>query len=56
MKAPLLMATYGMPTEWLLYPGLVLMIAVAIWDLKAVGAAITPAERSTGTRPNYSQL
>lgn len=35
LAAALLMATYGMPTEWLLYPGLVLMIAVAIWDLKA---------------------
>jgi mercuric ion transport protein len=35
LSAALLMATYGMPTEWLLYPGLVLMIAVAIWDLMA---------------------
>lgn len=35
LAAALLMATYGMPTEWLLYPGLVLMIAVAIWDLMA---------------------
>lgn len=35
LAAALCMATYGMPTEWLLYPGLVLMIAVAIWDLKA---------------------
>lgn len=35
LAAALLMAAYGMPTEWLLYPGLLLMIAVAIWDLKA---------------------
>lgn len=35
LAAALLMATYGMPTEWLLYPGLVLMIVIAIWDLKA---------------------
>lgn len=34
LSAALLMATYGMPTEWLLYPGLVIMVAVAIWDLK----------------------
>ena len=38
LAAALLMATYGMPTEWLLYPGLVSMIAVAIWDLKATRA------------------
>lgn len=38
LAAALLMATYGMPTEWLLYPGLVLMIFVAIWDLKATRA------------------
>lgn len=35
LAAASLMATYSMPTEWLLYPGLVLMIAVAIWDLMA---------------------
>lgn len=35
LAAALLMATYGMPTEWLLYPGLVLMIVIAIWDLTA---------------------
>jgi len=33
LAAALLMATYGMATEWLLYPGLLLMIVVAIWDL-----------------------
>ena len=38
LAAALLMATYGMPTEWLLYPGLVLMIVIAIWDLKAIRA------------------
>ena len=35
LAAALLMATYGMATEWLLYPGLVVMIGIAIWDLKA---------------------
>lgn len=35
LAAALLMATYGMATEWLLYSGLVLMIVIAIWDLKA---------------------
>lgn len=35
LAAALLMATYGMATEWLLYPGLVLMIVVAISDLTA---------------------
>lgn len=38
LAAALLMATYGMPTEWLLYPGLILMIVIAIWDLKAMRA------------------
>ena len=38
LAAALLMATYGMATEWLLYPGLVLMIGIAIWDLKATRA------------------
>jgi len=38
LAAALLMATYGMPTEWLLYPGLILMIVIAIWDLKAIRA------------------
>ena len=35
LAAALCMALYGMPTEWLLYPGLVLMVVIAIWDLKA---------------------
>lgn len=34
LAAAMLMATFGMATEWLLYPGLVLMIVIAIWDLK----------------------
>ena len=38
LAAALLMATYGLPTEWLLYPGLALMIAVAIWDLMGTNA------------------
>ena len=40
LAAALLMATYGMATEWLLYPGLLLMIVVAVWDL-------TPTKRTT---------
>ena len=39
LAAALLMATYGMATEWLLYPGLMLMIAIAIWDLKTTHSA-----------------
>ena len=35
LAAALCMAIYGMPTEWLLYPGLAMMIVVAIWDLRA---------------------
>ena len=34
LSAALLMAAYGMATEWLLYPGLLLMVVIAIWDLK----------------------
>jgi mercuric ion transport protein len=33
IAAALFMALYGWPTARLLYPGLVLMIAVSIWDL-----------------------
>ncbi|WP_108473232.1 MerC family mercury resistance protein, partial [Rhodanobacter thiooxydans] len=33
LAAALLMSTMGMPTAWLLYPGLVLMVVVSIWDL-----------------------
>lgn len=44
LAAALLMATYGLPTEWLLYPGLVIMIGIAIWDLKATNAAMYPAK------------
>ena len=48
LAAASLMATYSMPTEWLLYPGLVLMIAVAIWDLKSgttnVGCPVEPRD------------
>ncbi|MES2358305.1 MAG: organomercurial transporter MerC [Gemmatimonadota bacterium] len=35
MAAALFMVLYGWPTAWLLYPGLVLMVAVSIWDLVA---------------------
>ena len=33
LAAALLMSSMGLPTAWLLYPGLVLMVAVSIWDL-----------------------
>lgn len=33
MAAALLMAAFGWPTAWLLYSGLILMVAVSIWDL-----------------------
>ena len=46
LAAALLMATYGMPTEWLLYPGLVLMIGIAIWDL--VSSAHKHQDKSHG--------
>ena len=42
LAAAMLMATYGIATEWLLYPGLVIMIGVAIWDLKATRSDPTP--------------
>ncbi len=35
LAAALLMANFGWPTEWLLYPGLTMMVIVAIWDLLA---------------------
>jgi mercuric ion transport protein len=40
--AALLMASFGWPTAWLLYPGLTLMIAVSIWDL------VSPPKRRLG--------
>lgn len=33
LAAALLMSIGGIRAEWLLYPGLVLMVAVAIWDM-----------------------
>lgn len=33
LTAALLMSVYGIRAEWLLYPGLALMVAVSIWDL-----------------------
>lgn len=39
LAAALLMSVYGIRAEWLLYPGLALMIAVSIWDL------VSPARR-----------
>ena len=43
LAAALLMASFGWPTAWLLYPSLTLMIAVSIWDLVS-----TPKRRLTG--------
>lgn len=40
LAAALLMATNGTATEWLLYPGLALMIAIAAWDLVATNRAM----------------
>ncbi|MBA3048143.1 organomercurial transporter MerC [Brevundimonas sp.] len=42
LAAALLMASFGWPTAWLLYPGLTLMIAVSIWDL------VSPPNRRRG--------
>ncbi|MDT7533033.1 organomercurial transporter MerC [Sphingobium sp. SA2] len=42
LAAALLMVFYMKRAEWLLYPGLVLMVAVAIWDL-----ASPPRKRSS---------
>lgn len=33
LAAALLMSVYGVRAEWLLYPGLALMVAISIWDL-----------------------
>lgn len=33
MAAAVFMALYGWPTERLLYPGLILMVAMSIWDM-----------------------
>lgn len=52
LAAALLMVAYGWPTEWLLYPGLLLMIAVGAWDL------ISPARkrsRATDTASAVAQ-
>lgn len=43
LAAALLMASFGWPTAWLLYPSLTLMIAVSIWDLVS-----TPKRRLAG--------
>lgn len=47
LAAALLMATYGMPTEWLLYPGLLLMIAIAAWDLQVSKGAMFSGDQAT---------
>ena len=39
LAAALLMTTYGMATEWLLYPGLLIMMVIAIRDLMATNRA-----------------
>lgn len=46
LAAALLMATYGMPTEWLLYPGLLLMIAIAVWDLQVSKGAMFSGDQA----------
>src|SRR4051812_41833383 len=60
LAAALLMATYGMATEWLLYAGLVLMIAIAIWDLMGTNRTTHPTiqgrEVNSDTWPNSNQL
>lgn len=33
LTAAFLMSLYGIRAEWLLYPGLALMVAVSVWDL-----------------------
>ena len=48
LTAALLVATFGIATEWLLYPGLVLMIVIAIWDLLQQIARSTPPSAQSG--------
>ena len=43
LAAALLMAGLGWPTEWLLYPGLALMIIVSILDLAAPAGKRRPS-------------
>ncbi len=40
LAAALLMSVYGIRAEWLLYPGLTLMVVVSIWDL------VSPARKN----------
>lgn len=51
MAAALIMVRLHRPTEWLLYPGLVLMVAVAVWDLVRPPGKPRP---EIGTRPAHS--
>ena len=50
LAAALLMATRGWPTAWILYPGLSLMVVVAIWDL-AEPSCNSPAPPREGAVP-----
>jgi len=50
LAAALLMATRGWPTAWILYPGLSLMVVVAIWDL-AAPSCNSPAPPREGAVP-----
>lgn len=45
LASAVFMRFLGWPTAWLLYPGLVLMLATSLWDL------ISPAHRICATRP-----
>lgn len=46
IAAAALMVAYGWPTSWLLYPGLVLMVAVSIWDLVSPPRERSPAKNN----------
>lgn len=50
LAAALLMSVYGVRAEWLLYPGLLLMVAVSIWDLAS------PLRKNRQQRPGDPSL
>lgn len=47
LVAVFLMRSSGHRTGWLLYPGLVLMVAVSIWDLISPAASVCTTRGST---------
>lgn len=47
LVAVFLMRSSGHQTGWLLYPGLVLMVAVSIWDLISPAASVCTTHDST---------